>query len=468
MQIQPTTRDNSIQRRLRRPQRHRLLQGYPMEPLMNRDLPHSPTFPGWVEPARPLIVGVIPHPFCNPRVEGCGFCTFPHERFGRSKAVACAEAVAREIDVVGSRSPRRRVEAVYFGGGTANLTPVAQLRRLGVGLTQHFDLRSAEITLEGVPNLFLAHDEERLDWLAELADRGRISMGVQTFDPAWLAKMGRRVFGDEAVVAEVVAAAQNRGLTTSADLLVHLPGQPLAAMLRDIDRAVAIGLDQICIYPLVLFEGLGSAWSRDPDLLAARPRNDEAADAHARLRERLREHGYTPSTLTNFERGPRRFRYEVASFHPERYDAIGFGPGGITCLSNAEQSTKWLNAARADDYVARIEHEGRAVDRHFDLTGIDLQLLQLTRGLCLGGIDRLAYRDRFGADVLDHHGRVLREAVAEGLMRIGSRRIHLTTRGCFYADTVQGALAEQRVASLRHSQMDRRHLDVLGARQPMG
>jgi hypothetical protein len=30
-------------------------------------------------PHRPLLVGVLPHAFCNPKIAGCGFCTFPHE-----------------------------------------------------------------------------------------------------------------------------------------------------------------------------------------------------------------------------------------------------------------------------------------------------------------------------------------------------------------------------------------------------
>ncbi len=32
-------------------------------------------------PDRGLLVGVLPHSFCNPAVAGCGFCTFPHETF---------------------------------------------------------------------------------------------------------------------------------------------------------------------------------------------------------------------------------------------------------------------------------------------------------------------------------------------------------------------------------------------------
>ena len=110
-----TALDDELSRRLAGPQRHRLLQGYPMLPLMRPAVaaerggfmerrvdgelgplpfPHlqgkmaehrAASEPAWIEldASRPLLVGVLPHSQCNPRVEGCGFCTFPHDRFDK-------------------------------------------------------------------------------------------------------------------------------------------------------------------------------------------------------------------------------------------------------------------------------------------------------------------------------------------------------------------------------------------------
>src|SRR5436305_14528902 len=69
-----------LRQRMRGPQRHRLLHGYPLAAA----LPHrSAAHPADdVRPAcdggRHLLVGVLPHPFCNPAIKGRGFCTFPH------------------------------------------------------------------------------------------------------------------------------------------------------------------------------------------------------------------------------------------------------------------------------------------------------------------------------------------------------------------------------------------------------
>ena len=66
-------------------------------------------------------------------------------------------------------------------------------------------------------------------------------------------------------------------MTVSGDLLFNLPGQSLSEMLSDISNADQIGLDQICLYHLVMFRGLATAWSRDPELIAALPGNEMAA-----------------------------------------------------------------------------------------------------------------------------------------------------------------------------------------------
>jgi oxygen-independent coproporphyrinogen-3 oxidase len=130
----------------------------------------------------------------------------------------------------------------------------------------------------------------------------RISMGLQTFDEGFLRRMGRERFGDAKFVGKLVRRCRKLGIATSGDLLFNLPGQTPAQMDKDVDTAVGAGLDQICLYHLVLYEGLGTPWSKDPALLAQLPDNARACDQWLRLRERLMAAGYTQSTLTNFER----------------------------------------------------------------------------------------------------------------------------------------------------------------------
>ena len=85
------------------------------------------------DPHRGLLVGVLPHPFCNPKVAGCGFCTFPHEAFTSRKAAVVIDHVVREIEQTLRARPGlagRPIDGLYFGGGTANLSPPEPFRKL--------------------------------------------------------------------------------------------------------------------------------------------------------------------------------------------------------------------------------------------------------------------------------------------------------------------------------------------------
>jgi oxygen-independent coproporphyrinogen-3 oxidase len=456
-----------------RPQRHRLLQGYPMAPLMRpAHFGHDPLASLELDPDRPLLVGVLPHTFCNPKVRGCGFCTFPHEKLAREPLRRTVERVAAEIEAIANRAPSlrgRRVEAVYFGGGTANLTPPEELRRLCALLGAVFDLSGAELTLEGVPRYFLLRDEALLDVLAEAGVRHRrISMGVQTFDPAWLRRMGRDAFGDRDEIRRVVDAAHRRGFTASADLLFNLPGAPLELALADIRAAIELGLDQICAYNLVLTPELDTEWARKRALVQAMPGAEAARATWLAVREALLEGGYVQTTLTNFERAdvagtPRRFVYEAASFDPAGHDGIGFGPGAISTFTarDGRRAIKWMNEETSGDFADSIEVIQSAVSSVFEYELLDLKLLHLTRNLARLAIDCGAYEAAFGASPLADfapHWEVLENARL--VRREGAARIEPTPAGMFYADAIAGLLAHQRVDELRDMRDDdaaRRH-----------
>lgn len=299
--------------RMARPQRHRLLQGYPAVPAMVRAVPEGDrrgqpgvvrqidgalidrayaeaqrslarvwtAVPGLsaqqearfeeaqarakatvaagdrstpalleIDRARGLIVGVIPHTQCVPRQEACGFCTFPHDPANEGQRGQMVEAVAEELDRLGAHPglEGREVEAIYLGGGTANLSSTEQVSRLMRVLDLRFNIREAELTLEGVPAFFDHWLSSHLKNLAKqpVAQR-RISLGIQTFDPGFLLQMGRERFGDAKLVKKLVGRARGLEFTTSGDLLYGLPGQTAAQMDADVEDAIACGLDQICL-----------------------------------------------------------------------------------------------------------------------------------------------------------------------------------------------------------------------------
>jgi oxygen-independent coproporphyrinogen-3 oxidase len=430
------------------PQRHRLLQGFPMpkamRPVTDEDRWDELTISSrrWNQK---VLVGVLPHPFCVPEVRGCGFCTFPHEQHKKNLMLPLATAIARELGTHKGRDVSHAT-ALYFGGGTANLVTDEALQILVTALAARFGTGADEVTLEGVPRFFR---DSQLDLLEVLgAKRVRLSMGVQTFDDEWLQKMGRTKIGSAEHVEQAQHLASERGAQTSCDLLINLPGQSVDEMLRDVEHAAELGFDQICIYHLVLFDGLDTEWAKDPQMLDALPDNERAFESWRAVRTRVLELGYRQSTLTNFEREAlsqeARFAYEPLSFAADKSCAIGVGPGAISGNGHARPgATKWINPVDASAYLEASTRGGGAVrpalaysfDRHEDV------LAQLTRGLANLSVERGGYGLPLSMlELFEPELSVLTDA---GLLDGESVDIVPTERGMFYADSIAGLLAHR-------------------------
>lgn len=448
-----------------RPQRHRLLHGYPLAAAMpfadcevrQRAISGDADFCLRPDPRSELLVGVLPHPFCNPKVRGCGFCTFPHETFNTIKSGAMVQAVIEEI---GNRQgpssglANPKVAGLYFGGGTANLTPPASFRNLARKLSETFDVSQAEVTLEGVPAYFVRGQPLLVDIMQEElpARHFRISMGIQTFSETRLEQMGRLAFGRPATFAAAVDIAHQRGMTCSGDLLFNLPGQSLREMRDDVRQAIDIGLDQVCLYHLVIFRGLGTVWSKDDELLSTLPGNEEAAENWLSLREYLLANGFQQTTLTNFERkelaqDSRRYRYELMSFSPDRYQMLGFGPAAISYASTSARhyAFKTINPESSAEYLQAIRGAGPVWNRYFQYDVEDLKLLHLTRSLAGLRIEKPCFRQSFGSHAFQGLSDKLTLLIEEGLLTNGDFAFALTPRGMFFADSIAGFLAANRL-----------------------
>jgi oxygen-independent coproporphyrinogen-3 oxidase len=281
-------------------------------------------------------------------------------------------------------------------------------------------------------------------------------MGIQSFDPAWLARMGRTAFGTPDDIAGVLEAAHARGMTVSCDLLYNLPGQTLAECLADVSRASDLGFDQICVYNLVLEAGMDTEWSRERSLVTRVPDRDTGCSHWLAVRRRLLDAGYVQTTLTNFERrevaaSDGRFVYEASSFDPATYDALGFGPGAISTFTDKSRRSaiKWMNEPTSEAFVRRWDAEERVVATSFSYSRRDLQLLHATRQLARLAIDRAAYDSFFGSDVVadfPRHFELLEDA---RLVRVTESSVTVTPEGMFYADAIAGLLASARAAELQ-------------------
>lgn len=142
----------------------------------------------------------------------------------------------------------RPIESIFIGGGTPSLFEAKAYQRLFTGLQQHAQFSpDIEITIEANPGTIEhGHFQSYRD-----VGINRVSLGVQSFNPSHLQKLGRIHSGDEAKRA--IEQIQSAGFNAfNIDLMHGLPNQTEAEALSDIDMALSFGGPHLSWYQLTI------------------------------------------------------------------------------------------------------------------------------------------------------------------------------------------------------------------------
>ena len=162
-------------------------------------------------------------PWC---VRKCPYCDFnSHQLKSAQPDASYIDALIRDFDLEAPRLEGRRIDTVFFGGGTPSLFQPEEFARLLAALRQRIAFApDVEITLEANPGTI---ERGRFPGYAE-AGINRVSLGAQTFDPRALERLGRIHSADDThrAVEELRAAKLDN---FNLDLMYALPQQSLEA-----------------------------------------------------------------------------------------------------------------------------------------------------------------------------------------------------------------------------------------------
>ncbi len=372
--------------------------------------------------------GVYVHfPYCATRCPYCDFAvsTEPIPQ-GRYTDAVLAELAARAPGFAGLAC-----RTLYLGGGTPSLWDPGEVARVVAFARARLGLSpGAEVTLEVNPE---SADPGRLRAFGE-AGASRFSIGVQSFDPGVLRKLGRRHGPEEAERA--VRAAARVAENVSADLIYGARRSSVATARRDAERLAALPVVHVSAYALTL----------DPEVLAedvplaralrrgriALPSEDDTLAQGRALRGVLRRAGLQRYEISNFARPGFESVHNRLYWESESY--LGVGAGAFGCLYREGSAVRWGNPRAPGPWLAAVE-AGRLPSAEEERLGPGelhrervLLALRTLRGLPEGELPagrrdelgplvarRLAVR-RGGRLVLTSRGMELHGAVVERLV----------------------------------------------------
>ncbi|MFN8062686.1 MAG: radical SAM family heme chaperone HemW [Vicinamibacterales bacterium] len=366
-------------------------------------------------------IGIYIHiPFCG---SICDYCNFNRSLHDAGERVRYVEALTRDIARV---SDLARADTVYFGGGTPSLLERDELTRIVCACRDTLRIApDAEVTLEVNPETIAPDACE--GWRE--AGITRLSIGVQSFDDAELARLGRRHSARTA--KEGVAVVRAAGFDNiSLDLMMWLPAQTVDAWLQNVDALIALEPDHASLYLLEVYPNAPlrdtmarAHWAQAPD--------DDAAEMYERAMERLADAGLQQYEISNVARAGREARHNLKYWSDGEWLAFGCGAHGT------RDDVRWRNVTGTDDYIRRVAAgESVRADSRRLTPGERLQEalfmgLRLTRGVDLGAIAA-----RYGVDVWEQYGEALFPYVESGHVRYDGTRLHLTRAGMLVANEI--------------------------------
>ncbi len=254
--------------------------------------------------------GVYIHiPFCAHRCDYCAFATWTDRTHLATRYLdACIHQARRAV------ADAPAVTSVFVGGGTPSLVDPAHLGRLieatGAG-------PDAEITVECNP------DDVTDDLLAAFVAVGvnRLSIGVQSMDPAVLAALGRT--HDPANVQRAAQAAHAAGLAFNVDLIYGAKGESVASWRATLDAAVDLEPAHVSAYGLTVEPGtpLAADTARHPD-------DDDQATKYLIATDVLGDAGFEWYEISNWARPGRRCVHNLTYWLGGDYAAVGAAAHG--------------------------------------------------------------------------------------------------------------------------------------------
>ena len=251
----------------------------------------------------------------------------------------------------------RRVHSIFIGGGTPSLFAPRAIDRLIADIRARLPLEAGcEITLEANPGTF---ERDRFRGY-RAAGVTRLSVGVQSFDDAKLAALGR--VHDAAQARAAVDEARASFDTFNLDLMYALPGQTLAEFEADLAQALAFEPPHLSVYHLTVEPN--TVFAKFPPQL---PDDDTAFEMLDLIAARTEAAGMQRYEVSAFARPGHRCAHNLNYWQFGDYLGIGAGahsklsfPHRVVRQARFREPEKYMTQALAGQSIAQDEEVPRA------------------------------------------------------------------------------------------------------------
>ena len=373
-------------------------------------------------------------PFC---LSKCPYCDFNSHVAADIDEPAWARAYLAEMETLAAPFAGRRLESIFFGGGTPSLmrpeTVAAVIARARELWPAGWDAAAPEITLEANPG---SVEAARFGAFAG-AGVNRVSVGVQALDDDALGFLGRGHSAAEALAA--LATARRHFARVNADMIYARPGQTAASWAAELGRLLAEGLGHLSLYQLTIERGTPFFGLHRKGAFAL-PGEDEAAALYEVSGHMLDGSGLRAYEVSNYARPGEECRHNLLYWRAGAYG--GIGPGAHGRVPEGETMMATANLRRPADWLAAVEAGGSgraeavALGPRERLAELAMMGLRLADGIAEDDVRRVSGAGLAGA----FDGRRLARLAEGGFVELAGGRLRATPAGRLRLDAVVAEL----------------------------
>ena len=399
-------------------------------------------------PAPGVPLGLYLHiPFCRKR---CHFCYFRVYTDRNAQEVAeYLDVLAREWELYARQRAiaGRRLDFVYFGGGTPSFLSTRQLEGLVSRLTAASAWTGAEeITFECEPGTLT---ERKLAAIRALGVT-RLSLGIENFSDEILALNGRAHRSPEVYRAYEFARSLDFP-QINVDLIAGMLGEREANWQTCVEKTIALEPDSVTIYQMELpFNTTISS-----DVLKGTGRFAQPVAGWPTKRRWVREAfealeaaGYEIGSAYTAVRNRSRTKFVYRDRLWQGADLVGLGVASFGHVNGVHMQ----NADTWESYAEAIRRDEIPLARAYRPTDEERLIRELVLQLKLGSIRPGYFREKYGVSVLERFREPLASLEADGAIYAATdEAVSLTREGLLRVDALLPRFFRPEHAGIRYT-----------------
>ncbi len=271
-------------------------------------------------------------PFCKIKCPYCDFNSYRRVTVDQSQWV---KAYLKGLELWFSRLDTRKINSIFFGGGTPSLLDPNFVELLLVAVNKLWGINSdCEVSIEANPN---SVSEEKFQRLKHIGIN-RVSIGVQSLANKDLKSLGRDHNKEQALEAVEIVGKWFKNFNL--DFIYGRQYQSTNDWSDELSQVISLKAPHLSLYQLTIEENTSFFKLFKKNLLKGMPTNKIASEMFDVTKRLCEDGGYSQYETSNFAKKGFKCKHNLSYWKYNDYIGVGPGAHGRITMSGKRYATE--------------------------------------------------------------------------------------------------------------------------------